>query len=70
MICVLLSLDVVLEEDLNLVVHLWAYILKEEGSDDSQGTECKGRESDFSIKLISNDVIVEGCCDAYLTAST
>ena len=39
MINVLLSLHIVLKEDLDLVVHLWTNVLKEEGCNNSQTTK-------------------------------
>lgn len=43
---VLLSLNIVLQEDLDLRGHLWAYVFQEETSNDSQTSEAKGRERD------------------------
>lgn len=39
MVLVLLCLDVVLQEDLNLWCHLWAYVFQEQAGDDSDTTE-------------------------------
>jgi hypothetical protein len=36
MIYILLGLHIILEEDLNLVVHLWTNVLQEEGRNDGQ----------------------------------
>jgi hypothetical protein len=47
MVNVLLSLDIVLEENLDLVVHLWTNVLEEEAGDDSKTTKPKRRKSDI-----------------------
>lgn len=49
---VLLCLDIVLQEDLNLWCHLWAYVFQEEAGNDGDTTEGERCESDVPGNLL------------------
>jgi hypothetical protein len=47
MVNILLGLNIVLEENLDSVVHLWTNVLEEEAGDDSKATKPKRRKSNI-----------------------
>ena len=54
MVYIFLGLHIVLEEDLNFVVHLWPNVLQEQRGNDSATAKGERGESDFPAKCISH----------------
>lgn len=52
MVLVLLSLHIVLEEHLDLVIHLWTNVFKEETGDDRYNTECHRGQRNVPGKML------------------
>lgn len=50
-ILVLLRLHVVLQEDLDFRVHLWANVLQEQAGNHGEATETNGRKRDGSVDM-------------------
>jgi len=66
MIDVLLSLNIVLKENLDLVVHLWSNVLEEEAGNDSKATKSKGRKSNIPDLDVSGCILVWDLIDDLL----
>ncbi len=54
---VLLSIDIILQEDLDLVVHLMANVVTEEDRDDQDDTEAYCSQGDGSVGTLAGLII-------------